>query len=80
MVDVRDITHSEQPPENADCVVIDPTPGGKFVANGSASGKKSATFFKPPAFATLQQAIAASRQWAEENDVPVVYVRGIPKA
>ena len=78
MVEVRDIGKNEQPPEGADWVLIEQTPSGGFMANGSASGKMDATFFRPPHFDTVDAAIAAARSWADANDVPVIYVRGIP--
>jgi hypothetical protein len=77
MVKVRDIGENERPPECADWVLIEQTPSGRFMANGSASGKMDATFFRPPSFDTVDAAIAASRAWAEANDVPVIYVRDI---
>jgi hypothetical protein len=39
------------------------------------AGKTDANLFEPRAFTTLDEAINASLIWAEENEVPVVYVR-----
>ena len=77
MVQVRDIHEHEDPPKDADWVLIERA-GSRFVANGSAAGKRDATVFRPPPFDTVEAAITASRAWAEANDVPIVYVRDIP--
>lgn len=74
MVQVRDIDSKEMPPENGDWVLVEKV-GEKFTANGSVSGNMSATFFAPPAFDSIEEAIGASKSWAAENDVPVVYIR-----
>lgn len=76
MVEVRDIGRSDKPPEHAECVVIEKA-GGRFVANGFSPRKRSGTFFSPPSFAALEEAISASVDWAAQHDVPVVYVKGI---
>lgn len=77
MVEVRNIRKGEEPPKNADWVLIERA-GARFVANGSAAGKRDVTFFRPPSFDTVEAAIAASCAWAEDNDVSVVYVRDVP--
>jgi hypothetical protein len=74
MVEIRDITTDEQPPAGADWVLIERT-GERYVANGSAAGKREATFYTPAPFDALDTAIKASSTWAEINDVPVIYVR-----
>jgi hypothetical protein len=74
MVEVQNISLNETPPEGTDCVVIE-NAGNKFVANGSVAGERVVTFFKPPPFESLGAAIEAASAWAEENDVPVVYVK-----
>ncbi len=77
MVEIRDIPNGELPPENIDCVLIEKS-GSKFTAKGSvgAPAPRSATFYTPPAFPTLEAAIEASMAWAEEmNDVPVIYIK-----
>ena|SRR5690348_13439189 len=75
MVEVRNIQKNEQPPKDTDYVLIEKTPSGRFMANGSAAA--NGLFFKPPPFDTVEAAIAASRSWADANDVPVVYMRDI---
>lgn len=77
MVEVRDLRKDETLPDNGDWVLIEKV-GERFTANGSVSGKRDATFFTPPAFQTEEAAIAASKAWAEANDVSVVYVRDAP--
>ena len=80
MVEVRNITNTENPPENADWVLIQKTTGGKYAASGSVAGKRDATFFTPRPYDTVAEAIRASKAWCETNDVPVVYVKDIPNA
>jgi hypothetical protein len=62
IVEVRDIQSTETPPENADWVLVEKA-GEKFVANGSASGINGATFYKPAAFDTVDDAIKSSLAW-----------------
>ena len=61
-------------PSNADCVLIEPLPGGKFTAQGSVTNSRRLAFFNPSPFSSLDEAIASSKSWAEENEVAVVYV------
>jgi hypothetical protein len=79
MAEVRDIEKHENPPADTDHVLIEKS-GDRFIANGSAAGKIDVTFFKPPPFDTEEAATRASLDWAEANNVPVVYVRGIRAA
>jgi hypothetical protein len=74
MVMVRDIPRNEIPSERA-YVVIE-FAGGRFVANGFKVGQHG-IYWTPAAFDTLDQAIEASVEWATENGVAAVYVRGI---
>jgi hypothetical protein len=46
-----------------------------FVASGSLTTIDGPAFFKPAPFATLDEAVTASLVWAEQNEVPFVYVR-----
>ena len=75
MVEVHDIARYEKPPEGGR-VVIEPA-GGRFVANGVSPAKGSEGYWRPPAFDTLDEAIAASIEWASKNDVFAVYVKRI---
>jgi hypothetical protein len=50
-------------------------PGGKFTAQGSVINSHSLAFFNPSPFGSLDEAIALSRSWAEENKVTVIYVK-----
>jgi hypothetical protein len=74
MTQVKDIENSESPPKNEDCVLIEAA-DGKFVASGSLSAIDGPAFFKPAPFETLDEAVTASLVWAEQNEVPFVYVR-----
>ncbi|WP_271898320.1 hypothetical protein [Candidatus Phyllobacterium onerii] len=74
MTQVQDIEKSDIPPENEDWVLIEVT-DGKFVASGSLTAIDGPAFFKPAPFETLDEAVTASLLWAEQNDVPFVYVR-----
>ncbi len=78
MVEIRDIPNGELPPENVDCVLIEKS-DSKFIAKGSvgAPAPRSAIFYNPPAFPTLEAAIKASTAWAETNDVSVIYLIGL---
>lgn len=78
MPDVREIDAHEKPPQDADWVLVERTPSGKFTANGSTGWAKGAAFFRPPNFETQVAAISAALAWADENGVPVVYVRAKP--
>jgi hypothetical protein len=78
MVAVRHIPKSERPFESERCIMVEHA-GGRFVANGFAPGKMSGTVWAPPAFETLDAAVAASVAWATLNDVTNVYVRGIAR-
>ena len=60
---------------NADCVVVQSMPGGKFTAQGSVTNSHSLAFFNPSPFRSLEEAIASSRSWAEENKVTVIYAK-----
>lgn len=75
MVAVREISKDEQLYEDADYIIIEPTAAGRFTANGSVTHRDGANFFTPPPFATLEIAIAISRDWAKANKVHAVYVR-----
>ena len=75
MVVVRDILRHERPAENM-WVVIE-FGGGRFVANGFRPDEGHGIFWTPPAFDTLDEAIAASIDWASKNGVPTVYVKGV---
>lgn len=76
MVEVRDITAEENPPDNADWVLITRA-GDVYSAIGSVAGRTDATFYTPQAFGSLEEALHAAKSWAANNNVPVVYVRGI---
>ncbi|CAO4134733.1 hypothetical protein [Methylorubrum extorquens] len=75
MAEIRDIAPDESPSSDQDHVLIVPGAGGKFVANGSASGRMDATFWTPPPFDTLEAAIASAQAWASQNDVPHIFLR-----
>ena len=76
MAEVREISKDGVRPDNVDHVLIEPTPSGKFTANGSATptGAGGAIFFTPTAFETLEAAIASAKVWADEYNVRTVYV------
>ena len=83
MTEVREISKAGARPDDVDHVLIEPTSSGKFTANGSAThpdndsrklADKGATFYSPPAFETLEAAIASAKEWADKHNVPTVYV------
>jgi hypothetical protein len=79
MVEVQNIRKDEQPPEAAHWVLIEKTSSGVFTARGSAFASRNAIrFFRQSRYATFTAAVAAASAWAENNEVPVVYVRDIP--
>jgi hypothetical protein len=73
MVDIREIALSVHPPSDGDWVLIEGF-RGKFAAKGSLA-KNDRVPFGPSLFADLYSAMEASRVWAEENRVPVIYVK-----
>ncbi len=79
VAEVREISFKEYPPKGADWLLIERA-GDKFTVNGSATGKREATFFVPRAFDTIDSAISPAKGWAELNDVPVVYIRDLSTA
>jgi hypothetical protein len=73
VIEFRQIEQSATLPFNADWVSIE-RGRGKVAAKGSLAGGRSATF-GPTLFADLQSAIGASKVWAEENNVPIIYMK-----
>ena len=75
MTEVQEISKDGARPDNVDHVLIELTPSGKFTANGSATlADEAAIFYGPPAFETLEAAIASAKEWADKHNVPTVYV------
>ena len=76
MAQVREMSKDDARPDNEDHVLIEPTPSGKFTANGSATlpAARQMISYCPPAFETLEAAIASAKEWADEHNVPTVYV------
>ena len=62
-------------PTKGDYVLIEPLPEGKFTARGSVTNSHRVAFFNPSPFSSLDEAIASSKSWAEENKVAVIYVK-----
>jgi hypothetical protein len=62
-------------PSKGDYVLVEPLPGGKFTARGSVTNSHRLAFFNPSPFSSLDEAIASSKSWAEENKIPVIYVK-----
>ena len=78
MVDVRIVDGQENPPDDADWILVERSPGGKFVASGSirTSGVgASVPYFAPHVFLTEHAAISAAVTWATEHGYSAVYVR-----
>jgi hypothetical protein len=73
VVEFRQIEPSAKLPFNADWVLIERA-RGKVAAKGSLARGRSATF-GPALFADLQSAIGASKVWAQENNVPIIYMK-----
>ena len=74
MAEVREITKDWVAPDE-DHVLIEPTPSGKFTANGSKALADELIAYTPPAFETREEAIASAQKWADEKNVPKIYVR-----
>ena len=74
MVEVRELALGERPNGDADHILIEPTPSGQFAANGSAAGRRGVTFWSPPAFDSVDEAISQARIWADQNEVSLIYV------
>jgi len=64
-------------PPKADYILIEPLPGGQFTARGSVTTSHHVAFFNPSPFSSLEEAIASSKSWAEENKVAEIYVTAI---
>jgi hypothetical protein len=73
LVEFRQIERSATPPLNADWVLIERA-RGRVAAKGALAGERGATF-GPALFADLHSAIGASKVWAEENNVPIIYMK-----
>lgn len=80
MVQVRNITMSEEPPQGEDWILVE-ADGHLFRAHGSVQlegdGANGAEVFAPLLFETVEAAVDASVKWAQTNRVPVVYVRAV---
>jgi hypothetical protein len=75
VADVIYIRKGDNPPENENWILLERTPLGKYVGNGSVAHEQSATFYTSSPEgreAALTRAVA----WADDHDIPVVYVRG----
>jgi hypothetical protein len=55
-------------PSQADCVLVERLPGGKFTARGSVINSHRVAYFNPSPFSSLDEAIASSKSWAEVNN------------
>jgi hypothetical protein len=67
------ISKSTNPPGNEGWVLVERTPSGKYVANGSSHG--GANSYRPTP-EDRQAAISNAIAWADDHGVPAVYVRG----
>lgn len=78
MVDVRIIDGQENPPDDADWILVERSPGGEFVASGSIRMNgvgPTVPYFAPHVFLTEHAAISAAVAWAKEHGFSAVYVR-----
>jgi hypothetical protein len=75
MAEVIHILPDEKPPEDQDWVLLERTPSGRFVGNGSAAHAPNVTFriFPPEDW---DDAIAEAVAWADRHGIPAVHVRG----
>jgi hypothetical protein len=73
MIEIRDIALSVNPPSIGDWVLIEGL-RGRFAAKGSLT-KNDGVPFGPIIFADLSSAMEASWAWAQENQVPIIYVK-----
>ena len=65
----------EQAPIDADCISIDPRPGGKVNLTGSILvGEESMALIGDELYDTAEQAEAAGTAWAADNRVQRLYV------
>jgi hypothetical protein len=75
MVEIIHMKMGAPVPSKADYVLVEPLPGGKFTARGSVINSHRLAFFNPSPFSNLDEALASSKSWAEENNVTVIYVK-----
>jgi hypothetical protein len=75
LVQIIHIRMGAHVPCEADYVLVEPLPGGKFTARGSVINSHRLAFFNPSPFSSLDEAIAASKSWAQENKVTEIYVK-----
>lgn len=75
MVEIISMARGAPLPSVASHLLIEPMPGGKFSVRGSAIHPHRVAYFNPSPFGALDEAIASSKSWAEENGVPVIYVK-----
>lgn len=73
MIEFRQIERSATPPLNANWVLIERA-RGRVAAKGSLAWDRGGAF-GPALFADLHAAIGASKTWAEENNLPVIYMK-----
>lgn len=75
MAVVYHLSADENPPKGSDFVLIERTPDHRFRATPWAKGGKRWT---PLALNSLDDAVQQASTWADDNDVPAVYVRAHP--
>ncbi len=76
---VQRIGPGEDPHPDSDYVLVERLPGGKVSVSGAVMAETARRYWTPPEFDSLDAAIAAALWWADQNDVPLVYVRGFDR-
>jgi hypothetical protein len=74
VVDVVNLAKGEELPRDQDWELLERTPSGKYVGNGSVAHPKSATFYVAPA-EDRETAISKAVAWAAKYGLSTVYVR-----
>ena len=74
MAEIIHILQGENPPEDQDWVLLERTPSGRYVGNGSVAHAQSAIFrlFPPEDW---KDAISEAVAWADSHGISAVHVR-----
>jgi hypothetical protein len=73
VVEIRRIEPAANLPVDSDWALIERV-RGKVAAKGSFARRAKASF-GPMVFADLDSALGALKLWAQQNDVPVIYLK-----
>ncbi len=74
MAEVRNIAEAEMPSPYSNHVLIQRTKNGTVLASGASHVSGDVDWYAPPHFTNMEEALAASTKWAEQNAVEIIYV------